>query len=172
MGGSAAQRARRLLSRAGRWPTSAPHVLVLRTGSLSAGALRALHGSQITHVRSASATGSGPEPLQGAEAHAGELTESGLMMRTDAEGAISLVPPDEPLPDARTYRNLDGHRVDDGRYAAFAADVSSLLPSQRIITDPLRTFAYGTDASAYRLTPAMVLKVSSEAEVASLLPLA
>ena len=42
----------------------------------------------------------------------------------------------------------------------------------RIITDSVRTFAYGTDASFYRLNPRLVVKVASEAEVRRILPLA
>lgn len=36
----------------------------------------------------------------------------------------------------------------------------------------MRTFAYGTDASFYRLNPKMVVKVHSEEEVARILPIA
>ncbi len=39
------------------------------------------------------------------------------------------------------------------------------LPGARVITDPLRRLAYGTDASFYRLVPQVVLVVDSEAEV-------
>jgi D-lactate dehydrogenase len=70
------------------------------------------------------------------------------------------------------YRNVDGERIEDGRYAAFQADVASFVPAERIITDSVRTFAYGTDASFYRLNPRVVVKVSSEAEVRRILPLA
>ncbi|MBB5017976.1 D-lactate dehydrogenase [Chitinivorax tropicus] len=43
------------------------------------------------------------------------------------------------------------------------------LPADRLITDPLRTYAYGTDASCYRLTPQIVAKVETEQEVIQLL---
>jgi D-lactate dehydrogenase len=36
----------------------------------------------------------------------------------------------------------------------------------------VRTFAYGTDASFYRLNPKMVVKIHSEADVVRVLPLA
>jgi len=39
------------------------------------------------------------------------------------------------------------------------------LPKERVITDPLRTLTYGTDASFYRLIPKIVVFVESEAEI-------
>ena len=44
------------------------------------------------------------------------------------------------------FRNVDGERIEDGRYAAFQAEIASFVPAERIITDSVRTFAYGTDA--------------------------
>jgi hypothetical protein len=38
-----------------------------------------------------------------------------------------------------------------------------VVPSARQFTDPVRTFAYGTDASFYRLNPKMVVKVRQPA---------
>ncbi|WP_448188411.1 FAD-binding and (Fe-S)-binding domain-containing protein [Azospirillum sp. sgz301742] len=43
------------------------------------------------------------------------------------------------------------------------------IPTERLIVDPLRTLAYGTDASFYRLIPKIVAVVNSEDEVARLL---
>ncbi len=57
------------------------------------------------------------------------------------------------------YRNVDGYREEDGRYAAFMSEISGFIPQQRQFTDPVRTFAYGTDASFYRLNPKLVVKV-------------
>ena len=54
---------------------------------------------------------------------------------------------------------MDGYREEDGRYAAFMSEISSFIPQQRQFTDPVRTFAYGTDASFYRLNPRLVVKV-------------
>ena len=59
------------------------------------------------------------------------------------------------------YRNIDGYREEDGRYAAFMEEISSFIPQQRQFTDPVRTFAYGTDASFYRLNPKLVVKARS-----------
>ena len=53
-----------------------------------------------------------------------------------------------------------------------AQAVQQFIPDARVFTDPVRTFAYGTDASFYRLNPKMVIKVHNEGEVARLLPLA
>jgi D-lactate dehydrogenase len=55
------------------------------------------------------------------------------------------------------------------RYQRFLMDISALVPKGRIYTDPLRTLAYGTDASFYRLIPKIVVRADTEAEVAGLL---
>ena len=70
------------------------------------------------------------------------------------------------------WQNKDGKRIEDGRYAAFSEAITSFIPKERQFTDPVRTFAYGTDASFYRLNPKMVVKVHSEEEVARILPIA
>ncbi|MCU0765654.1 MAG: FAD-binding oxidoreductase, partial [Burkholderiaceae bacterium] len=54
-----------------------------------------------------------------------------------------------PIPDAETL----------------AAALREALPPSRVITDPLRRLAFGTDASFYRLVPQVVAVVDSEAEV-------
>ena len=71
-----------------------------------------------------------------------------------------------------TYNNVDGGRIDDGRYTNFRADVTKLVPQERVYTDPVKTFAYGTDASFYRLLPQVVVKVHDEKEVGESLPMA
>lgn len=43
------------------------------------------------------------------------------------------------------------------------------IAAERLIDDPLRTLAYGTDASFYRLIPQLVIKVDSEAELVKVL---
>jgi D-lactate dehydrogenase len=55
------------------------------------------------------------------------------------------------------------------RYQRFLADISGLVPQGRLFTDPLRTLAYGTDASFYRLIPKVVVRADTEAEVAAVL---
>jgi D-lactate dehydrogenase len=47
--------------------------------------------------------------------------------------------------------------------------LSEDLPVERLICDPLRTFALGTDASFYRLVPKVVVEARSAAEVSTVL---
>eukprot|EP00884_Botryococcus_braunii_P003109 jgi/Botrbrau1/1279/Bobra.0163s0062.1 len=96
-------------------------------------------------------------------------------LKVYGDGAMSLVSEEEEarlrLPPT-SYANIDGQRVDDGRYAAFNADIAAFIPGVRRLTDALRTFAYGTDASFYRLQPKIVVKVGTEEEMRKILPLA
>lgn len=55
---------------------------------------------------------------------------------------------------------------------SLVAALSRCLPPQRVITDPLRRLAYGTDASFYRLTPEVVVVVDNEDELRAILPVA
>jgi len=48
---------------------------------------------------------------------------------------------------------------------ALAAALRAALPAARVITDPLRRLAYGTDASFYRLVPQVVVIADDEAQV-------
>ena len=43
-------------------------------------------------------------------------------------------------------------------YQEFYHNLRTKLADERIITDPVRTFAYGVDASLYRITPKMVVR--------------
>ena len=45
-------------------------------------------------------------------------------------------------------------------------ELASFLPEDRVFADPLRTLAYGTDASFYRLVPKLVVRARSTDEVA------
>ena len=56
--------------------------------------------------------------------------------------------------------------------AAFLKAVKGILPAERIYTDELRTLAWGTDASEYKMTPKVVLRAASEEEVSQVLALA
>jgi D-lactate dehydrogenase len=51
------------------------------------------------------------------------------------------------------------------QYLEFLSQVKELCHTNNIIEDPLRTLAYGTDASFYRLIPKAVIKVESIQEV-------
>jgi D-lactate dehydrogenase len=55
------------------------------------------------------------------------------------------------------------------RTARFLEEIGARIPRGRILTDPLATLAYGTDASFYRLIPRIVVKAADEAEVAAVL---
>ena len=100
------------------------------------------------------------------------LTGPAAQTQVDAFGAVSVLAETDESVRAGVYRNLDGYRQEDGRYAAFVQEISSFIPGTRQFTDPVRTFAYGTDASFYRLNPKLVVKVHSEEEVARILPIA
>ena len=56
-----------------------------------------------------------------------------------------------------------------GTYAAFHRAIAGPIPTTRIFHDELRTLAYGTDASFYRLIPKLVITVENEAEVVTVL---
>ena len=55
------------------------------------------------------------------------------------------------------------------RYREYLAAISGAIPESRVFIDPLRTLAWGTDASFYRLTPKIVVKARSVDEVVLLL---
>ena len=57
-------------------------------------------------------------------------------------------------------------------YPLLYRDLQAFIPPQRLINDPLRTLAYGTDASLYRLIPQLVVRVDSEMEMQRILGLA
>ncbi|PWC76624.1 FAD-binding and (Fe-S)-binding domain-containing protein [Azospirillum sp. TSH64] len=54
-------------------------------------------------------------------------------------------------------------------YDRVLAELQPIIPQARLVTDPLRTLAYGTDASFYRLIPKIVALVETEEEVVRLL---
>jgi D-lactate dehydrogenase len=51
------------------------------------------------------------------------------------------------------------------KYERFRRKVAGTIPQENIITDPLRTITFGTDASFYRLIPKIVINVANEKEV-------
>jgi len=57
-------------------------------------------------------------------------------------------------------------------YQSLHHDLQTFIPTARLISDPLRTLAYGADASLYRLIPQLVVRVESEEEMARILGLA
>ena len=50
-------------------------------------------------------------------------------------------------------------------YKKLLNEFQSIIPKEQIITDEFQTYALGTDAGFYRLTPKIVVKVESEEEV-------
>jgi len=57
-------------------------------------------------------------------------------------------------------------------YQDFLQQLKAFIPESRLITDPLRTLAYGTDASFYRLIPQIVVRVETKQEVIDLIRMA
>ena len=55
------------------------------------------------------------------------------------------------------------------RYKEFVKRIKSFISSDRVYTDELRRFAWGTDAGFYRLTPQVVVRTKDEEEVSALL---
>lgn len=92
-------------------------------------------------------------------------------IKMDLVGAVSMVSEGEKV-EPGVFKNIDGHRFDDGRYQAFIEELTKFIPKERQYTDPVRTFAYGIDASFYRLNPKLVVKVHTEEEVRNILPIA
>ena len=57
-------------------------------------------------------------------------------------------------------------------YRRYAEALAEFIDHERLISDPLRTLAFGTDASFYRLIPQLVVTVNNESEVQRLVKLA
>jgi len=57
-------------------------------------------------------------------------------------------------------------------YRQFWEEARALVPPDAMVCDPVRTLAWGTDASFYRLVPKVAVKVRTEDEVVSLLAIA
>ncbi len=57
----------------------------------------------------------------------------------------------------------------DSCHALLHHTLQPLIPKERLITDPLKRFAYGTDASFYRMTPQLVVHGQTEQEICQIL---
>ncbi|MGL4411624.1 MAG: FAD-binding and (Fe-S)-binding domain-containing protein [Bacteroidales bacterium] len=57
----------------------------------------------------------------------------------------------------------------ENKYQDYLKNISVYIPKSRIYTDALRTLAWGTDASFYRLIPKIVIQAQNQQEVALLL---
>jgi len=100
--------------------------------------------------------------------HAGAQSQAAVKSQPPAELLEELL----VVPESSGYQNMDGMRKNDGRYTRFQESISSFIPKSRQYTDPVHTFAYGTDASFYRLNPHMVVKVHNEEEIIKILDVA
>jgi D-lactate dehydrogenase len=54
-------------------------------------------------------------------------------------------------------------------YRRFHDEAAGFLPPGAVIADPVRTLAFGTDASFYRLVPRLVIRIANEEQVRRLL---
>ena len=54
-------------------------------------------------------------------------------------------------------------------HSYFLNNIRQFIDEERIYTDELRRFAWGTDAGFYRLTPQIVVRAKNEEEVSKLL---
>ncbi|MFZ5557486.1 MAG: FAD-binding and (Fe-S)-binding domain-containing protein [Pseudomonadota bacterium] len=54
-------------------------------------------------------------------------------------------------------------------YLDLKRELEAVIPRERLVTDPLRLLAYGTDASFYRLVPGLVVVTDNEREVRDVL---
>ena len=53
-------------------------------------------------------------------------------------------------------------RAPSAAYPELRRRLARFIPASRLVDDPLRRLAYGTDASFYRLVPQLVVVVESE----------
>jgi len=58
------------------------------------------------------------------------------------------------------------------KYKTFYDAIIKFIPETRVFADPIRTLAYGVDASFYRLLPKLVIKVNTPEEMADILVVA
>ena len=59
--------------------------------------------------------------------------------------------------------------MENDNYKAFLDELKGLIPRNRIYTDSLRRFAWGTDAGFYRLTPRIVIRSDNEKEISEIM---
>ena len=58
------------------------------------------------------------------------------------------------------------------KYQGFYHAIVKFIPETRVFADPIRTLAYGADASFYRLLPKLVIKVNTPEEMTDILKVA
>ena len=125
---------------------------VLRVGELPARTMRRQRSvSALLRAVGPRLTVGGGAPLAGAtsrawrpaaRAAAAQAQAAATTSSSDASHGGTVYP--VPSSGVTKYSNVDGGRVDDGRYTAFKADITkALIPEERVYTDPVKTFAYG-----------------------------
>lgn len=57
-------------------------------------------------------------------------------------------------------------------YTSFKERIGAIVPKDRLLTDELMRFAWGTDASFYRLMPELIIRSDSEQEISEILRIA
>lgn len=72
---------------------------------------------------------------------------------------------------SKASKNADIIKLPDN-YRIFYEEIISFIPANRIFADPTRRMAYGVDASLYRITPKLVVKVHAPEEVAAIVKIA
>lgn len=58
------------------------------------------------------------------------------------------------------------------KYKEFYSAIIKFIPETRVFADPIRTLAYGIDASFYRLLPKLIIKVNTPEEMGKILEVA
>ena len=66
-------------------------------------------------------------------------------------------------------RGKNDYRALPSDYRRFYDAARAFIPTSRLLIDPFKTLAYGTDASFYRLIPKIIIKTESRDEVSYIL---
>jgi D-lactate dehydrogenase len=69
----------------------------------------------------------------------------------------------------RTGNTNNDYETLPALYRTFYDSLSRIIPKERLLIDPFRTLAFGTDASFYRLIPKIVVKTETRSEISHIL---
>eukprot|EP00887_Chlorella_sp_A99_P004004 scaffold11.g4004.t1 len=105
--------------------------------------------------------------VQQVEEPAASQASAPLLTRVDEFGACSVVASEAELAPPTAFENVDGRRIEDGRYAAFTAAISGTSLSGQAITDSVllkishtgrnwRGFEVHGDGSAITVQPGLI----------------
>lgn len=112
--------------------------------------------------------GAGEQPLLYFRRHCAGRPPTERLYRIFAAQASSRAR--GPLP--ATVSAEESYTVHTDLDGNFLRELEEIVPDSRLISDPLRTLAYGTDASLYQLVPKLVVRVNDEPEMSRILALA